>query len=285
MLSFAVAVLLAAAIGAFAYENSYNLNLAQRYVDFSGAAYCADPIFVNNKIDNWSCNVCKSYPGVTAHVFHGNITDANGFVAYDPTANEIVISFSGTDPLSIANWIDDIDTLKEDYPYCANCQVHEGFYHAYQSVDASVKSLLNSFMQSYPTATIAVTGHSLGAAMAAHCTAELTEKGYKIKASYTYGMPRVGDQNFEQWYYATMTGTYRVVHRKDPVPQLPLQAMGFHHMPYEVFYLEDPSKFTVCNSSGEDPNCQDKYVADLDVGKLQRISRIRSVTKVIPLTS
>ena len=254
-------------VSSLAYENNYNLNLAKRYVDFCGAAYCADPIFVKNKIDNWSCSVCKDYPGVTARIFHGNRSDANGFVAYDPKANEIIVSFSGTDPLSIANWIDDIDTLKENYPYCSNCQVHEGFYHAYLSVDAAVKSLLNSFLASYPTATIAVTGHSLGAAMAAHCTAELTVKGYKVKASYTYGMPRVGDEAFEQWYVQTVTGTYRVVHRKDPVPQLPLQKMGFHHMPYEVFYLENPSKYTVCNSSGEDKNCQDKYAADLDVGK------------------
>eukprot|EP01042_Synura_sphagnicola_P007959 gene7959-10191_t len=248
-----------------AYENNYNLDLAKRYADFCGAAYCADPIFVKNKIDNWSCSACKNYPGVTAHVFHGNRSDANGFVAYDPKANEIIISFSGTDPLSIANWIDDIDTLKEAYPYCSGCQVHEGFYHAYRSVDSVVKSLLSSFLQSYPSASIAVTGHSLGAAMAAHCTAELTQKGYKIKASYTYGMPRVGDEAFEQWYVQTVAGTYRVVHRKDPVPQLILQSLGFHHMPYEVFYIEDPSKYTVCNSSGEDKNCQDKYVADLDV--------------------
>eukprot|EP01033_Poteriospumella_lacustris_P015827 gene15827-11329_t len=248
-----------------AYENNYNVDLAKRYADFCGAAYCADPIFVKNKIDNWSCSACKNYPGVTAHVFHGNRSDANGFVAYDPKANEIIISFSGTDPLSIANWIDDIDTLKEAYPYCSGCQVHEGFYHAYRSVDSVVKSLLSSFLQSYPSASIAVTGHSLGAAMAAHCTAELTQKGYKIKASYTYGMPRVGDEAFEQWYVQTVAGTYRVVHRKDPVPQLILQSLGFHHMPYEVFYIEDPSKYTVCNSSGEDKNCQDKYVADLDV--------------------
>jgi hypothetical protein len=263
--SLAMLLLLAQAFNVAAYENNYDLNLAKRYVDFCGAAYCADPIFVKSKIENWSCSVCKNYPGVTARIFHGNVSDANGFVAYDPKANEIIISFSGTDPLSIANWIDDIDTLKESYPYCSNCQVHEGFYHAYKSVDASVKSLLNSFLASYPTASIAVTGHSLGAAMAAHCTAELTVKGYKIKASYTFGMPRVGDQAFEQWYVQTVTGTYRVVHRKDPVPQLPLQKMGFHHMSYEVFYIENPSKYTVCSSEGEDKKCQDQYIADLDV--------------------
>jgi hypothetical protein len=219
-----------------------------------------------NTVDNWSCEACKNYPGVTARTFHGNRTDANGFVAYDPAANEIIVSFAGTDPLSIGNWIDDIDTVKTSYSHC-NCEVHKGFYDAYKSVDSLVKDLVKSFYSSYPSASLAVTGHSLGAAMAAHCAAELAVDGYKVKTVYSYGMPRVGDENFEKWYVSILTGTFRVVHRKDPVPHLPWNSWGFHHMPYEVFYIEDPSKFTVCNSEGEDPNCSDQYAADLDIGK------------------
>lgn len=254
-------------VAAVQYDSNYNLNLAKRYVDFCAAAYCCDPVLKKNSVDDWSCNVCKKYPGTTAKAFHGNVSDANGFVAYEPSSNEIIVSFSGTDPLSIANWIDDIDTLKETYPYCNGCKVHEGFYHAYQSVDAMVKSLVKSNLDAHPSASLAVTGHSLGAAMAAHCAAELTHSGYAVKTVYSYGMPRVGDDAFQQWYVSTVQGTFRVVHRKDPVPQLPLQSMGFHHMPYEVFYLEDPSKYTVCSSSGEDKNCQDGYLLDVDVGE------------------
>jgi predicted lipase len=86
----------------------------------------------------------------------------------------------------------------------------------------------------YPNTSIAITGHSLGAAMAAHCSAEFVNKGYKIKTTYSYGMPRVGNQAFEQWYVSVVPGTFRVVHRKDPVPHLPYERWGFHHMPYEV---------------------------------------------------
>ena len=39
-------------------------------------------------------------------------TNANGFVGYSAADDFIVVSFSGTDPLSIKNWIDDINTLK-----------------------------------------------------------------------------------------------------------------------------------------------------------------------------
>ena len=73
-------------------------------------------------------------------------------------------------------------------------------------------------------------------ALAAHCSAELTQSGLKAsyRTAYTYGMPRVGDEAFEKWYSSCVAGTFRTVHRKDPVPHLPLQSMGFHHMPYEV---------------------------------------------------
>jgi len=252
-------------VTAVKYDNNYNLDLGVRFVDFCGVAYCTDVALMRNTVNDWSCQVCKKYPGVTASSFHANGTDANGFVAYDPNANEIIVSFSGTNPLSIENWIDDIDTLKEAYPYCTGCNVHQGFYHAYKSVDSQVKSLLKSFYASHPSGSLAVTGHSLGAAMAAHCAAELVHSGYQVKTVYSYGMPRVGDEAFERWYQQTLSGTFRVVHRKDPVPHLPFESWGFHHMPYEVFYIEDYTKYTVCDVEGEDKNCSNQYYADLDV--------------------
>lgn len=251
----------------FAYDSDYSLSLAQRYVTFCGAAYCTDPILKRNSVDDWSCNACKKYPNCQATSFHGNLSDANGFVAYDPDANEIVVSFSGTDPLSIKNWIDDLDFFQTPYPYCSGCQVHRGFYNTYMSVDSQVKSKVNSFLTSYPTASIAITGHSLGAAMAAHCAAEFIHNGYKIKTVYSYGMPRVGNTPFEQWYVTVVPGTFRVVHRKDPVPHLPPENWDFHHMPYEVFYVKDYQDWKLCSFEGEDKSCSDQYAADLDVGK------------------
>ena len=173
-----------------AYDATYDISKSKRYVQFCGIAYCTDPLFGVNTVDNWSCKTCKNFPNVTAKSFYGTkATDAKGFVAYDGNANEIIVSFSGTDPASIRNWIDDIDFLKTDYPYCADsgCRVHEGFYRTYTSVDESVKSILNGFVSSHPSASISVTGHSLGAAMAAFGIAELTYEGHRLNTPYTFG--------------------------------------------------------------------------------------------------
>lgn len=218
-----------------AYDSNFNLNMGKRYVAFSGAAYCANPLVGKDTVNNWSCKACKDFPHVTNSTsFHGGLPDANGFVAYDSDANEVVVSFSGTDPTSIRNWIDDLDFFQTDYPLCSGCKVHRGFYQTYSSVSSEVHNLVKSYMSSHSSASLAITGHSLGAAMAAHCAADLRNLGYNPKTVYSYGMPRVGNQAFEQWYVSKLAGTFRVTHRKDPVPHLPPENWNFHHMPYEV---------------------------------------------------
>jgi hypothetical protein len=145
-----------------AYDSSYKLDLSNRYVTFCGAAYCTDQTLKRNSVNDWSCQACKKYPHVTAVSFHGKTNDANGFVGYDSDANEIIVSFSGTNPLSIQNWIDDLDFFQTAYPYCSGCQVHRGFYNTYLSVDSQVKNLIKNFTSQHPSASIAITGHSLG---------------------------------------------------------------------------------------------------------------------------
>ena len=250
-----------------AYDDNYQTDKSLRYVDFSGAAYCTDPIFGEDQITNWNCQACKNYPNVIAQTFHSDKPDARGYVAYDPDSNEIIIAFSGTDPLSIRNWIDDIDFIKMDYPYCSGCQVHEGFYKTFLSVKDQVLNLTTSYLSQYPSATLTVTGHSLGAALAGHCIAELVYEGFSVTSAYVYGMPRVGDEVFESWFISVVPGLFRVVHHKDPVPHLPTQNMGFHHMAYEVFYVSDYNDYSVCSIEGEDEDCSDQYHLDLNVGK------------------
>lgn len=158
----AIQILLVPLLAAESYSNNYQTSQSLRYVDFSGAAYCTDPIFGDDEINSWSCNVCHKYPNVVASTFHGDRSDTNGYAAYDKDANEIIVAFSGTDPLSIRNWIDDIDFFKTPYPYCAGCEVHEGFYKSFQSVVNQVNNITKTYLTQYPTASLTVTGHSLG---------------------------------------------------------------------------------------------------------------------------
>ena len=70
---------------------------------------------------------------------------------------------------------------------------------------------------------------------------------------------------FERFFGATFADVpaFRVTHYKDPVPHLPLEAMGFHHTAREVYYAQWNNDYTVCDGSGEDGGCSNKHLVDV----------------------
>lgn len=56
-----------------------------------------------------------------------------------------------------------------------------------------------------------------------------------------------------------MEKIFRVVHNQDMFVHLPFEWMKYVHVPTEVFFSEDMQTYKVCNESGEDPTCSNKY--------------------------
>mmetsp|Transcript_21549 Transcript_21549/g.28061 ORF Transcript_21549/g.28061 Transcript_21549/m.28061 type:complete len:271 (-) Transcript_21549:188-1000(-) len=221
----------------------------------------------------WDCPSCDGNMEVTS--IYNSTTDGNGFVGYTNDTNTIVISFAGTNPLSIQDWIDDIDFIQTDFngygninvDDCTDCEVHKGFYETYMSIADQVHNALDYYLSVHSDADIVVTGHSLGAAIAQHCAMDLTISDFNVKSLYNFGQPRTGNKQFSQYATKIMNNKImRITHHKDPVPHLPLEAMGFYHEPTEIFYNELNNDYTICNSSdGEDSSCSDKYYEDLNL--------------------
>ncbi|KAK3274666.1 hypothetical protein CYMTET_17158 [Cymbomonas tetramitiformis] len=244
---------------------TYDQSEAERYAILAGVAYCAGTL--GHGVEDWSCDACKKYPGVSATVVSNTTTDANGFVAWDPNSQRIIISFTGTDPLDIKNWIDDIGLIQTDFP-CSGCKVHKGFYDAYKSIEPQVLAALAHYRQGHPGTPVAVTGHSLGAAQAVLCAFSLhLQHGITVSTMYTFGQPRVGNVEFAQAYTSQVSHNWRLTHHMDPVPHLPPNTGNiYRHNSQEVFYPDFTDlKYTVCDGSGEDPTCSDKFIMDLIV--------------------
>ena len=72
----------------------------------------------------------------------------------------------------------------------------------------------------------------------------------------------MGNAAFAAFYEQGTRVSWRVTHWRDPVPHLPIEAMGFKHIGTEVFYTSDNSKYTVCDGSGEDVKCSDQFDVD-----------------------
>jgi predicted lipase len=77
-----------------------------------------------------------------------------------------------------------------------NAEVHQGFNDAYAEMSSQVISGMNKYLVKYSTASILVTGHSLGAALATLAAIDIKSqvKTQNKLFFYSFGSPRVGNQ-------------------------------------------------------------------------------------------
>mmetsp|Transcript_1974 Transcript_1974/g.5877 ORF Transcript_1974/g.5877 Transcript_1974/m.5877 type:complete len:212 (+) Transcript_1974:831-1466(+) len=174
-----------------------------------------------------------------------------------------MLVFAGPDPLSYKNYWDEMVILQQKYDSCPGCKVHTGFYKSFVGAEDKVLYAWDILRKSHPEAKTAVVGHSFGAALAVHGAIALKEKREEhLDLLYNFGQPRVGNQKFASWYNETITDgkQFRITHHKDPVPQMPPAAFGFHHESTEVYYDKFNDDYKVCDGTGEDPECSNQWL-------------------------
>jgi Lipase (class 3) len=179
--------------------------------------------------------------------FYGNdlATDINpgraldivsfGFVAQDPAGN-VVIAIRGTE--GIKEWVQDAKFLAVRCPFLAGAGLTEdGFTAVYESLriaqDPTSKRLVDAlpglpFLR--PVASLVITGHSLGGALATLLALDVaanTALGTNLSA-WTFASPRTGDPSFADTYNQVVPNTVRIANRMDLVPKLPLPPLYQH---------------------------------------------------------
>lgn len=241
----------------------YNESLGKLFGQMTVASYCRPSL-----INAWTCDPCKKVANMKfVTVMKNSTNDTLGYIAVNDDLNATVLVFRGTLPWDVKNWISDINFLKTKYAWCDNgCEVHRGFYDDYLDIANSVKENVQNYTAVFKKKYLYVVGHSLGAALATHAVAHLNKLGIKVDVFYNLGSPRVGDSKFHEWFNRVL-GHFaaRITHWRDPVPHLPLEAMGFQHIHNEVFYNENSSVYKICSNTGEDKTCSDQFNIDASV--------------------
>lgn len=149
--------------------------------------------------------------------------------------NYTIISFKGTDCLN--DWIINANVWKTNNG--SEGRVHNGFGQAVNINLEDLSKKIEDYLKQYNDELnneILLTGHSLGGVLAiltASSLISLPQFSRKIKRIYTYGAPRVGDQNFKQNYNEILKH-YRFEYGNDPVPSSP--SLGYVHTG-ERYYL------------------------------------------------
>jgi pimeloyl-ACP methyl ester carboxylesterase len=128
----------------------------------------------------------------------------------------ILLAFRGS--ANPENYLTDAETLLVPRrPYAG--LVHRGFAEAVDALWPQIQTALASLPQKLP---FWIAGHSLGGAMATLASLRLAEQGLQVKAVYTFGSPRVGNEVFHDAYPLNACN-YRFVNYDDIVPHLPLR--------------------------------------------------------------
>ena len=103
--------------------------------------------------------------------------------------------------------------------------VHAGFACLYGRMAACLHALVDGWLAAHAAdgGTVLVTGHSLGAALATLCAADLAARGAPV-ACYTFASPRVGNRTFAAWLgrVALPGRLFRVFNTEDLIPTLPM---------------------------------------------------------------
>ncbi|KAI0531525.1 alpha/beta-hydrolase [Xylaria digitata] len=212
------------------------------FSQYASAIYC-DNNAQSPKGTPISCSkgTCPQVEGASAAVF-GNFFnigyfESTGVLAIDPLSHRLVLAFRGAE----GNGAEaaSLNELISCAAICSECHCGSGFYDSWTDVRDQVVAMIAAAQQEYPDYSLAITGHSLGAAQAIFAAAELRTNG-TAATLFTYGQPRVGDTALAE--YVTSQGqNYRITHTVDPAPRLPPNGtvLGYVHNSPEYWIFED----------------------------------------------
>ncbi|REL26499.1 lipase family protein [Thalassotalea euphylliae] len=143
--------------------------------------------------------------------------DTQGFIAFNDEF--AILAFRGTEKDSFSDIRTDASAALCQSP--AGGLVHEGFQNAFTKVwhQQLKQALEHPLLAGKP---LYVTGHSLGGALATVAARQIPATT-KIAACYTFGSPRVGN---DDWINRIKSPIYRIVNAADAVPMLPPGAVA-----------------------------------------------------------
>ncbi|KAG2154446.1 Alpha/Beta hydrolase protein [Suillus bovinus] len=174
------------------------------------------------------------------------ITATQGFVARDDTRKELVVSFRGS--REVANAIAVTSILLSPLrgpglPKDTDTHVHTGFLYAFKSVGDRVLDVLREQFDKFPQYDVAVTGHSLGGAIASIAALSIRNSFPDNPLRlFTFGQPRTGDPSFAELVETVigLDNIFRGVHSFDGVPTVIPTRLGYRHHATEYWQFTEP---------------------------------------------
>ena len=161
-----------------------------------------------------------------------------GFIAQSPppAATDFVVAVRGTE--SIWEWMQDARFLMVECPFATGAgKTEDGFSDVYMTMNINpgggprAVDALRALLAPVPNATLNITGHSLGSALATLLALDVVENNaFAAPSVITLASPMVGDPQFARTYNAEVPDTWRIANWIDAVPRLPASNWGYDHV-------------------------------------------------------
>jgi hypothetical protein len=191
---------------------------------------------------------------------------STAFLVQSEDGRVVVLAYRGTEPANLINWLTDADLYPDRIEIPVGeaegmFAVHEGFYRNVRATKYAILSVLKDALEGKSVTgdrdtgkmeALYITGHSLGAAMAALMAIMLvTDPTYevlakKLRAVYTLGQPMIGSPELARActeHEFLSENVLRYIYRRDIVAHLPPKESGhFAHFGREFRY-DHPDEF------------------------------------------
>ena len=162
--------------------------------------------------------------------------DTQAYVWLSRTNRTLTLAFPGTQ--SATDVIHDMDfrmvPIDDLHP---GVLLHSGFKGKLLSIRDDIYEILSTHHDHYDK--IVYTGHSLGGALATVAAAIMGEViPDKAHECITFGSPRVGNQEFANWFSSSITRGLRVVNERDPIIVVPFEQI-YVHVSYAIAFTRE----------------------------------------------
>jgi len=225
------------------FGNAFDWSMGNTSVWLSAGAYCETNTYMTRAYKGPSAGFVPTY------VLDDKDTNTQGYVGYKSSDSTIFVVYRGS--TDIGDWVNNLNAILTDYPKCSGCSVHKGFYNAEQGIISKMLTEVKSLKAKFPSYTVVVTGHSLGAAVATLTALDFLDAGITPLRMFHFGSPRVGNTAFANYASAKIVDRNRNTHHKDMVPHCPMHER-FTHISGE--WYEDDSGLKQCLGL-EDESC------------------------------
>lgn len=265
-----------------AYFNGQNytedIQNVARALSFAGAAYESP-----TDVRDWACGEwCVRLPPsmrpflpVSVVQRQSTVLGKDKVAAFAAQAGDgtLVVSFKGTG--DTGEWWDNVKIGTQNLDLYFNTSTNGALSSKFGTVASSwlsrfldiyndLKAMLSDeVVTNTQIERVIITGHSLGGVLATYLLyqlmferdlARLPDGHFLLRSDVTvmlvtFGSPRPGKKDFVADFVEKIDRTaarvvsYRLVNRLDPVPTVPVNALGWRHIPQEVWYTEKIENF------------------------------------------